>query len=382
MNILKTSSFAALIALSAVSLYAEEPMPTPPLTGVSFLNIAPDARGGALGDVGAATSPDINAQYWNPSKYAFADSRAGIGFTYTPWLSKLVSDIGLSNLTGYYKFDEIQSISGSFRYFSLGKIDITDETGNIINAANPNEFALDVAYARQLSTKYSMGITLRYTHSNLDVDEESSAGNAFSADVSGYFQTPVYLLNGQDAQFSWGFDVSNIGTKISYDNGNISNFIPTNLRLGASFLYPFNDYNKLALSLDLNKLLVPAPPMQRDGETEVDYQERMQNYRDMSPIKGIFKSFGDRSFSDEIKEINLGLGAEYSYNDQFFARMGYHYESEMMGNRRFFSFGAGVKLNIFQLDASYLVASQNNPLDQTFRISLAFDLGGIRGLMR
>lgn len=380
-KIAKLFSVAALLSATTFTTFAQTDELSNRLYSASFLDIAPDARGAAMGDLGAATSGDIYSQYWNASKYAFIESPSGIGFSYTPWLSKLVSDIGLSYLSGYYKFDDIQSISGSFRYFSLGSINITDESGNIINNAKPNEFAFDVAYSRQLSSKYAMAITLRYFHSSLDVEEASSA-NGFSADISGYFRTPVYLRNGQDAEFSWGYNLSNIGTKLSYSGGDYSAFIPTNLKVGAAFAYPFNDYNKLTVGLDLNKLMVPAYPSLKEGESQEDFDKRVQKYNDMSPITGIFKSFGDASFSDQLKEITMGIGAEYAYNDQFFGRMGYHYENARMGNRSFFSFGAGVKLNIFQIDASYLVASQSNALDQTFRISLALNLGGIRGLMR
>ncbi|MGL5319110.1 MAG: type IX secretion system outer membrane channel protein PorV [Bacteroidales bacterium] len=380
-KIAKLFSVAAFLSATTFTAFAQSEELSNRLYAASFLDIAPDARGASMGDLGAATSGDIYSQYWNASKYAFNESPSGVGFSYTPWLSKLVSDIGLSYLSGYYKFDDIQAISGSFRYFSLGAINITDESGNIINNAKPNEFAFDVAYSRQLSSKYAMAIALRYFHSSLDVEEASSA-NGFSADISGYFRTPVYLSNGQDAEFSWGYNISNIGTKLSYSGGDYSNFIPTNMKLGAAFAYPFNDYNKFTVGVDLNKLLVPSYPTLEDGESEEEFDKRVQKYNDMSPISGIFKSFSDASFSDQLKEITVGIGAEYAYNNQFFGRMGYHYENARMGNRSFFSFGAGVKLNIFQIDASYLVASQSNALDQTFRITLGLNLGDIKGLMR
>ncbi|MGL4410725.1 MAG: type IX secretion system outer membrane channel protein PorV [Bacteroidales bacterium] len=382
-NLLKKSALALTLSAVAISASAQESQPNPEYTGASFLSITPDARGAGMGDVGVATSADVNSQFWNPAKYAFAESASGIGFTYTPWLSKLVSDIGLSNLAGYYQIDDRQAISGSFRYFSLGKIDLTDASGNIINQASPNEMTIDLGYSRRLSNKFSMAVAMRYIYSGLDVSEESSVANGFSADIAGFYTSPVYV-GAREGNFSFGFNISNIGTKMSYDDGNTSFFIPTNMRLGAAFTYPFDDYNKITASVDLSKLLVPTPPVQGTDEADEEYDARYQKYLETSPISGIFKSFSDApgGFSEELKEIRVGVGAEYSYNDQFFGRLGYFYESPEKGNRKFFSIGAGFKLSAFRLDASYLIASQSSPLDQTIRVSLAFDIDGMRNLLR
>lgn len=380
---MKQSAFALALSAVALTATAQESQPNPEYTGASFLSITPDARGAGMGDVGVATSADINSQFWNPAKYAFAESASGIGFTYTPWLSKLVSDIGLSNLTGYYQIDDRQAISGSFRYFSLGKIDLTDASGNFINQASPNELTFDLGYSRRLSNSFSMAVAMRYIYSGLDITEESSTAHGFSADIAGFYTRPVYV-GGREGDFSFGFNISNIGTKMSYDDGNTSFFIPTNMRVGAAFTYPFDDYNKITASVDLSKLLVPTPPVQLDDESDAEYDARFQKYRDTSPIAGIFKSFSDApgGFKEELKEIRVGVGAEYSYNNQFFGRLGYFYESPEKGNRKFFSIGAGFRLSAFRLDASYLIASQSSPLDQTIRISLGFDIDGMRGLLR
>ena len=269
-------------------------------TGVTALNIAPDARGAALGDLGAATDPDVNSQYWNPSKYAFAYSQAAVSLSYTPWLRKLVNDIFLANLAGYWKIgsNDNQAVSASLRYFSLGEVTSNDLAG-ATTSLNPYEMAFDVGYSRKLSEKFSMGIVFRYIYSDLgyntsDVGDNSTGASAFSADISGYYTT--YPIIGQnECQWSWGWDISNIGTKVSYDNGNNPAFLPTNLRLGTSFMFPLADYHTLAISLDLNKLLVPTRPRQKDyldedgQEDQAAYQRALQDWQDMSPISVIFK---------------------------------------------------------------------------------------------
>ena len=363
-------------------------------TGVTSLNIAPDARGAALGDLGAATDPDVNSQYWNPSKYAFAYSQAAVSLSYTPWLRKLVNDIFLANLAGYWKIgsNDNQAVSASLRYFSLGEVTSNDLAG-ATTSLNPYEMAFDVGYSRKLSEKFSMGIVFRYIYSDLgyntsDVGDNSTGASAFSADISGYYTT--YPIIGQnECQWSWGWDISNIGTKVSYDNGNNPAFLPTNLRLGTSFMFPLADYDTLAISLDLNKLLVPTRPRQKDyldedgQEDQAAYQRALQDWQDMSPISGIFKSFTDApgGMKEELREINYSLGAEYSYNQQFFVRAGYYHESQYKGNRQYFGFGAGFSLNVVRLDASYMLATaQTSPLDQTLRFTLTFDMDGLRDL--
>lgn len=362
-------------------------------TEVPSLSIAPDARGGAMGDIGAATTPDINSQYWNAAKYAFMYSKAGVSLSYTPWLRKLVNDVALVNLAGYYKIgdSDLQAIGASLRYFTLGDVPQTttgspDETPIFIN---PYEMALDVSYSRKLSESYSMAVALRYIRSDMGTDQndEKRAGNAFAADISGYLEKYVILGN-SECLWSLGFNISNIGSKISYDGGNTNGFLPATLRLGTGLLYPIDDYNRIGVYMDLSKYLVPSLPILDDGSTEEekeDYEKRKEDYRTMSGISGIFHSFSDspNGFKGEMQEIMVSVGAEYSYNDQFFVRGGYFYENQNVGNRQYFSVGAGFRMSVFQLDAAYLVSTvQSNPLDQTLRFSLSFDMDGIKNLFR
>lgn len=366
----------------------------PVQTGVTSLSIAPDARGAAMGDLGAATDPDVNSQFWNPSKYAFAYSQGSIGLSYTPWLRKLVNDIFLADLAGYWKLgsQDNQALSASLRYFSLGEVNTTDVAG-VNTSINPYEMALDFGYSRKLSEKFSMGVVFRYIYSDLayntsDVGDNSTGASAFAADISGYY-TGYPIIGQNECQWSLGFNVSNIGSKVAYDNGNNPAFLPTNLRLGTTFMFPLADYHTLALSLDLNKLLVPTRPRQQDytnadgQEDQEAYQKALDDWKDMSPITGIFKSFSDApgGTKEEIREINYSIGAEYSYNQQFFLRAGYYHESEFKGNRQYFGFGAGFSLNVVRLDASYMLATaQTSPLDQTLRFTLSFDMDGLKSL--
>lgn len=395
--ILALSVFAAsLFPGVAVRMGAEDLKQefNPVETGVTSLSIAPDARGASMGDLGAATDPDVNSQFWNPSKYAFAYSQGGVSLSYTPWLRKLVNDIFLANLAGYWKIgsNDNQAVSASLRYFSLGEVNTTGLDG-VASSINPYEMAFDIGYSRKLSEKFSMGIVFRYIYSDLgyntsDVGDNSTGASAFSADISGYFTT--YPIIGQnECQWSWGWDISNIGTKVSYDNGNNPAFLPTNLRLGTSFMFPLADYHTLAVNLDLNKLLVPTRPRQKDyldedgQEDKLAYEKAYRDWQDISPISGIFKSFSDApgGMKEELREINYSLGAEYSYNQQFFVRAGYYHESQYKGNRQYFGFGAGFSLNVVRLDASYMLATaQTSPLDQTLRFTLSFDMDGLRDL--
>ena len=363
-------------------------------TGVTSLSIAPDARSASMGDLGAATDPDANSQFWNPSKYAFAYSQAAVSLSYTPWLRKLVNDIFLANLAGYWKIgsNDNQAISASLRYFSLGEVNATDMAG-VATSINPYEMAIDLGYSRKLSEKFSMGVVFRYIYSDLgynisDVGDNSTGASAFSADLSGYY-TSYPIIGQNECQWSWGFDISNIGTKVSYNNGNRPAFLPTNLRLGTTFMFPLADYHTLALSLDLNKLLVPTRPREKDyldadGQRDKEaYDKALRDWEDMSPISGIFKSFSDApgGFKEELREITYSIGAEYSYNQQFFLRAGYYHESEFKGNRQYFGFGAGFSLNVVRLDASYMLATaQTSPLDQTLRFTLTFDMDGLKDL--
>lgn len=365
-------------------------------TGVTSLSIAPDARGASMGDLGAATDPDANSQFWNPSKYAFTESKAAFSLSYTPWLRKLVNDIFLANLSGYWKIgsQDNQAISASLRYFSLGEVTTGNPaTGTSAQTINPYEMAFDLGYSRKLSEKFSMGVVFRYIYSDLGFSDSYAAGDqntgasAFSADISGYYTT-YPIIGRNECQFSWGWNISNIGTKVSYNHGEDPAFLPTNLRLGANFMFPLADYHNLSIGLDANKLLVPTRPREKDFDTstpdgEREYENALTDWENMSPISGIFKSFGDApgGFKEELKEIQWTLGAEYSYNQQFFVRAGYHYESAMKGNRQYFGVGAGFSLNVVRLDAAYMLATAaTSPLDQTLRFTLTFDLDGLRDL--
>jgi hypothetical protein len=356
-------------------------------TGVTSLSIAPDSRGGAMGDVGAATDPDVNSQFWNPAKYPFTVSRAGVSLSYTPWLRQLVNDIDLAYVAGYYRIGDYQALSASLRYFSLGEVTVGQSSAQDIGyTINPYEMSFDVGYSRMLSENLSAAVALRFIYSDLAYrqDEDVNPGSAFAADVAMYYNR--YVMMGQrECNLAFGMNISNIGSKISYDSGNTSEFIPTNLRLGGSLLMPIDEYNTFAISADANKLLVPTRPLQKDGETDTDYQDRLQrDYRDMSPIAGIFKSFGDApgGFKEEMQEVQWSVGAEYTYHQQFSVRGGYHYENQNKGNRKYFSVGAGFKMNVFSLDAAYLISTaQSNPLDQTLRFSLSFDMDGIKDIL-
>lgn len=360
-------------------------------TAVPSLSIAPDARGGAMGDNGVSTLPDANSQYWNPAKYAFSTSSAGVSLSYTPWLRKLVNDVALVNLSGFYKIgsDDRQAIAASLRYFTFGEInDYDSNSGALLTTINPYGMAFDVSYSRKLSESYSMAVGLRYIRSDqgADADAEMVPANAFAADVAGYLEKYVMLGNAE-ALWSFGFNISNIGTKVSYDGGATNQFLPTKLSIGTGLLYPIDDYNQIGAYVDLSKYLVPSEP-QLNGSTaedNEDFQKRKEEYNSMSPITGIFKSFGDSplGFKGEMKEIMASIGIEYSYNQQFFVRGGYYYESKDLGNRQYFSAGAGFRMSVFQLDAAYLLSTvPSNPLDQTLRFSLTFDMDGLKNLFK
>ncbi len=396
MNTLKTYIFIALGLVSSTA-YAEDDLKgemfNPVNTGVTTLSIAPDARGSSLGNLGAATDPDMNSQYWNSSKYAFAYSTGGLSLSYTPWLRKIVNDIFLADLSGYYKIGsgDNQAISASFRYFSLGEVTTgyTEGSENInAQTIHPYEMAIDVGYSRKLSSKFSMGVVLRYILSDLSFQdtqtgEQNHAASAFAVDLNGYF-TSFPMIGRNECQFSWGFNISNVGTKVSYDGGTNNYFLPTNLKLGANFMFPLADYHSLAIGLDLNKLLVPTMPRVDQYENIDEFNTAWDKWNSMSPITGIFKSFSDApgGAKEELQEIGVSVGMEYVYNQQFFARLGYNYEHPNKGGRSYFAFGAGFSLNVVQLDASYMLATaQSSPLDQTLRFTLTFDMDGLRDLM-
>lgn len=386
----KSSFFTAVCFLGISMLFpwkavSQQHNPIP--VAVPSLQIAPDARGGGMGDIGVASMPDIYSQYWNAAKYPFITGNAGFSISYTPWLSKLVNDIDLVYLSGFWKFggENLNAISASLRYFSLGDVDIFDQNTDYVMAVSPHEFTFDMAYSRKLSETFSGAVTLRYIRADYSTgSDDVTPGNAFSADISGYNE--AYLnLGRSEALLGFGFNVSNIGTKISYDGGNTSMFLPANLRLGTSLGVPVDNKNSFSISLDINKLLVPTPQLSVDGETEEERAERVQNYSAISPVAGIFSSFGDApgGFREEMQEVMWSLGVEYFYDNRFSLRTGYYHESEYKGNRRYVAFGAGLKITAFQIDAAYLVSTaQSNPLDQTLRLSLGFDIDGVRQLLR
>ena len=376
-----------MLMLAAIALPAmaqKDKFFNPVTTSVTSQSIAPDARSAGMGDVGAATDPDVVSQYWNPAKYPFNISRAGVAINYTPWLRQLVSDIDLAYVAGYYRIGDYSAVSASLRYFSLGEVQMSDDENLTIN---PYEMSFDVAYSLMLSEHFSLGAAVRWIYSDLTYDftSDTAPGSAFAADLSCYYQN--YLNIGErECQLGLGLNISNIGSKISFGGDNNSEFIPTNMRLGASLMVPIDEYNRFTIAADANKLLVPTYPKQNEGESTEAYQERVQkDYYDVSSISGIFKSFGDApgGFKEELQEIQWSVGAEYIYHDKFALRAGYHHESEDKGNRKYFTVGAGFKMSVFSLDAGYVIATaKSNPLDQTLRFSLSFDMDGIKDLFR
>ena len=379
--------FAALITLPAAAQEKQD-MFRPETSSVTSQSIAPDARAGGMGDIGAATDPDVVSQYWNPAKYPFTISRAGVSLNYTPWLRRLVSDMDLAYLSGYYRIGDYSAVSASLRYFSLGEVYTnTGETNDNSMTINPYEMSADVAYSIMLSETFSIAAAVRWIYSDLTYDytSDTSPGSAFAVDLAAYYQN--YVNIGQrECQLGLGLNMSNIGSKINFGGTDESEFIPANLRLGASLMIPLDEYNRLTIAADANKLLVPTVPKQEEGEDNSEYEDRVhREYNDISAIRGIFKSFGDApgGFKEELQEIYYGVGAEYTYNDKFSLRAGYHHEAENKGNRKYFTVGAGFKMSVFQLDAGYVVATaKSNPLDQTLRFSLTFDMDGIKDLFK
>lgn len=360
----------------------------PVYTAVTSQTIAPDARAAGMGDVGVATDPDVNAQYWNPAKYPFNISRAGVSLNYTPWLRRLVNDMYLANLTGFYRIGNYSAVSTSLRYFNMGEVELphSGSTG-AIPTIHPHEMSFDVGYALMLSERFSIAAAVRYIHSDLtyDYSDATQPGSAFAADLALYYQN--YVTMGQrECQLGLGMNISNIGSKINFSSDDNSEFIPTNLRLGGALMVPIDEYNRFSVAVDANKLLVPTRPIQRDNELPADFDNRLQrDYYDVSSINGIFKSFGDApgGLKEELQEVSWSLGGEYVYHDQFAIRAGYHHESANKGNRKYLTLGAGFKTHGIALDAAYLIATaKSNPLDQTLRLSLAFDFDGIKDLFR
>lgn len=377
-------SFSPQIAAQSI----KETIFNPVYTAVTSQTIAPDARAAGMGDVGVATDPDVNAQYWNPAKYPFNISRAGLSLNYTPWLRRLVNDMYLANLTGFYRIGNYSAVSTSLRYFNMGEVELphSGSTG-AIPTIHPHEMSFDVGYALMLSERFSIAAAVRYIHSDLtyDYSDATQPGSAFAADLALYYQN--YVTMGQrECQLGLGMNISNIGSKINFSSDDNSEFIPTNLRLGGALMVPIDEYNRFSVAVDANKLLVPTRPIQRDNELPADFDNRLQrDYYDVSSINGIFKSFGDApgGLKEELQEVSWSLGGEYVYHDQFAVRAGYHHESANKGNRKYLTLGAGFKTHGIALDAAYLIATaKSTPLDQTLRLSLAFDFDGIKDLFR
>ena len=370
---------------SAVSAQEKTDIFNPERNSVTSQTIAPDARAAGMGDVGAATDPDVNSQYWNPAKYPFCISRAGVAVNYTPWLRQLVNDMDLAHLAGYYRIGDYSAVSASLRYFSLGEVMTSEDAGAM--TVNPYEMSIDVAYSLMLSEKFSLAAAVRWIYSDLTYDytDDTTPGSAFGADLAFYYNNYI-MLGHRECQLGIGLNISNIGSKITFGGSERSEFIPANMRLGAALMVPIDEYNRFTIAADANKLLVPTYPLQEEGESGEDYDRRIQtDYYDISSIAGIFKSFGDApgGFKEELQEIRWSIGGEYVYNDKFSLRAGYHHESENKGNRKYFTFGAGFRMSAFSLDCGYVWATaKSNPLDQTLRFTLSFDMDGIKDLFR
>jgi hypothetical protein len=366
-----------LLVISISSVKAQSPEKINVVTtAVPFLRISPDARSGGMGDLSIATSPDAAASYFNLGKVPFNELNAGVNVTYTPWLKNLVNDVYLASVSAFYKMDEFQAISGSLRYFSLGSIQFTNENGQSLGSKNPRELGIQAGYSRRLSDRLGIGIGMKYINSNLASGTYNGstykAGSAVAADLG------LYYSGHNEAGDGWAFGaaISNLGTKIGYtDNAEQKDFIPANLGLGTTYTKVIDESNKISFGLDVNKLLVPTPPGQNATPEQYDA------YRRKSVVSSWFSSLGDApdGFSEELKEFQISVGAEYWYNNQFAIRAGYFHENETKGNRRFFTAGAGLKYNVFGLNFSYLVPTgsgvNQNPLSNTLRFSIVFDLG-------
>jgi len=370
-----------LLLLMAENSFAQNVIPPQPITtGVPFLLIAANARAGGMGDIGVVTSADAFSQQWNPSKYAFSINQSGFRVTYTPYLSSLVNDIFLGNLTYFNRINERSAFAGSFRYFSLGEIELRDTFDQEPLIQSPNEFTFDMTYALRLSDRFSMAVTGRYLRSDLRIQastEDASAASSFAVDISGYYQSEEIAMSDFNGRWRGGFNISNIGPKIKYDEVGQENFLPTKLGLGAGFDFILDQYNTIGANLELNKLLVPTPK-DFNGDGVLDAEDADQ-YNDIGFISGMFSSFGDApgGFSEELSEFTWALGVEYWYQDVFALRTGYFNESEDKGSRKFLSLGAGFKYTSINIDLSYLFSTSRvrSPLEGTLRFGLTFNLG-------
>lgn len=355
-------------------------------TAVPFLMIAPDSRGGSMGDIGVSTSPDANAQYWNPAKFPFIEHDMGFSVSYSPWLRQLVDDISLAYLSGYYKINNMSAVSASLRYFTLGEIQFTDKVGNDIGTAKPNEFSIDATYSRKLGEDFAGAVSMRYIRSDLTNGQfvsgaKTESGQSVAADVSVYYRKKMELFKTKTI-FAFGANISNIGTKISYSETLERDFIPTNLRFGPSLTFELDKYNSIMLAVDINKLLVPTPPIYAVDSAGFPISEgdgwKIEKGMDpnRSVVNALYSSFYDApgGFTEEMREFYIGSGIEYAYDGKFFLRGGYFYEHATKGNRKYFTLGAGFKYNVFAIDLSYLIpTTQKNPMEHTLRFSLLFN---------
>ena len=351
-------------------------------TGVPFLQIAADARAAGMGDIGVATSPDTYSQQWNPAKYAFATDKQGFSVSYTPYLTDIVNDISLGQVTYYNRFNDRSAFAGSIRYFGLGEIELRENANDVPRLVSPNEFAIDGSYSLHLSDYFSMAVGGRFIHSNLKVasdNGDASPASTFAVDIAGYYQSEEIAYSDFNGRWRGGFNIQNLGPKISYDNDEFNNnFLPANLKIGGGFDFILDEYNKIGVNLEFNKLLVPTPQYE-NSDTAAETAQKTEDYRKIGWASGIFKSFGDApgGFSEELKEVSYALGAEYEYQDSFSLRSGYFHESDEKGSRKFFSLGAGFKYNVVKVDVSYLFSASKvkNPLENTLRFSLTFNFG-------
>lgn len=380
----------ALICLLSIQLSTAQNVDRVITTGVPFLLVAADARSAGLADQGVATSPDAFSQQYNPAKYAFSTEAQGVSISYTPYLTDLVNDISLGQLTYYNRLNERSAFAGSLRYFGLGEIELRENFDDIPRIVKPSELAADLSYSLKLSERFSMAVAGRYIRSNLKIasaDVDAKAASSFAFDVAGFYQSEEIAFNDFNGRFRGGFNFQNMGPKIKYDaaadDETSANFLPANLRAGAGFDFILDEYNTVAVSAEFTKLLVPTPQdPDLNGDGEITSEERAQNnqdYRKIGWVSGIFKSFGDApdGFSEELKEFTYSVGAEYMYQNSFAFRLGYFNESELKGARKFFALGAGFKYNVVKIDVSYLFSASQvkNPLENTLRFSLTFNFG-------
>lgn len=389
-------SLTAILCAATISAQTVDDTMNPLITSMPSLSIAPDARAAGMGDIGVATEADYNSQYWNPAKYAYMYSKGGITANYTPWLRKLVTDIDLAYLAGFYNFGDLGGgIGASFTYFSMGDVALTDGNGKEMQTVRPNEWALDLSYFRKLHEYVSMSVAVRFLYSDLNNGYNSSIGGGaemhpawtMAADVALYYRQPIELPMGT-SHFNLGFTLKNLGGKMNYADDGSSNFIPASMNIGVGYELPCDKYNFLTFNVEANKLLVPSRNSAFtegfDPNDETTWQMSQVEYSNLNSAKGWFQSFADApgGIAEEFREVRWGAGIEYSYNKQFFARAGYSYENYYKGNRNYVTFGAGFHLSIVSLDVAYCVGlAASNPLDQTMRFTLGFDLAGIEDLV-